>query len=296
MTPPALPLPPRNPLSLRAADEGVLPVGTDGKPLNLDFETGTLKDWTAEGDAFKDQPIKGDTVIRRRGDMKSRHQGQYWIGGYEKLRRQADRARSPACRSRSRTRGPASSSAAGRTPDTCVELVLRGHGKVFYRACGLEEEDLRRVVVDLTTHMGKEIFIRLVDKHTGHWGHVNFDDFRFHAEKPDVPAAAEGDAAAAADDYKYAGLPPKKAAAAMTVPEGFTVTLFAGEPDVISRSPSASTTAAGCGSPRRTSTRALPSRAAAARGRAQEGRPHPDLRGHRRRRQVRQDAPCSWRG
>jgi putative membrane-bound dehydrogenase-like protein len=34
------------------------------------------------------------------------------------------------------------------------------------------------------------------------------------------------------DVYKYAGLPPDKAAAAMTVPEGFTVSLFAGEPDV----------------------------------------------------------------
>src|SRR4051794_41541788 len=71
------------PLNLRAADPGVLPVGADGKPLNLDFETGTLKDWTAEGDAFKDQPIKGDTVHPRRGDMSSRHQGQYWIGGDE---------------------------------------------------------------------------------------------------------------------------------------------------------------------------------------------------------------------
>jgi putative membrane-bound dehydrogenase-like protein len=36
----------------------------------------------------------------------------------------------------------------------------------------------------------------------------------------------------APDVYKYAGLPPDKAAAAMTVPEGFTVSLFAGEPDV----------------------------------------------------------------
>src|SRR5438105_14233378 len=35
-----------------------------------------------------------------------------------------------------------------------------------------------------------------------------------------------------ADEYKHAGLPPDKAAAAMTVPEGFNVTLFAGEPDV----------------------------------------------------------------
>src|SRR5579883_1560710 len=68
-----------------AEPDGVLPLGADGKPLNLDFETGTLKDWTAEGDAFVGQPIKGDTVHPRRGDMHSRHQGQYWIGGYEKL-------------------------------------------------------------------------------------------------------------------------------------------------------------------------------------------------------------------
>src|SRR5205807_5821535 len=65
--------------------EGVLPVGADGQPLNLDFETGTLKDWAATGDAFKDQPIKGDTVFPRRADNHSRHQGQYWIGGFERF-------------------------------------------------------------------------------------------------------------------------------------------------------------------------------------------------------------------
>ena len=71
------------PLALRA-DDGVLPVGADGKPLNLDFETGTLKDWTADGDAFKGQPVRGDTVAVRRQDMASRHQGKFWVGGYEK--------------------------------------------------------------------------------------------------------------------------------------------------------------------------------------------------------------------
>src|SRR5687768_1257356 len=67
-----------------ANDVGVLPVGADGKALNLDFETGTLKDWSADGAAFQDQPIKGDTVYPRRKDNRSRHQGQFWIGGYEK--------------------------------------------------------------------------------------------------------------------------------------------------------------------------------------------------------------------
>src|SRR4026209_1308455 len=66
-----------------AAPAGVLPKGADGKPLNLDFEQGYLKDWTANGDAFEKQPIKGDTVSPRRNDMKSQHQGDYWIGTYE---------------------------------------------------------------------------------------------------------------------------------------------------------------------------------------------------------------------
>ncbi len=71
------------PAAAVAQPKGVLPTGADGKPLNLDFETGTLKDWTADGDAFKGQPIKGDTVHPRRADMHSRHQGRYWIGSYE---------------------------------------------------------------------------------------------------------------------------------------------------------------------------------------------------------------------
>ena len=67
-----------------APSQGVLPKGSDGKPLNLDFEAGDLRDWTAAGDAFTGQPIKGDTVFARRNDMKSEHVGQFWIGTYER--------------------------------------------------------------------------------------------------------------------------------------------------------------------------------------------------------------------
>src|SRR5688500_5345733 len=63
-----------------AEPSGVLPKGPDGQPLNSDFEQGSLKDWTATGDAFDKQPVKGDTVNARRSDMKSQHQGEYWVG------------------------------------------------------------------------------------------------------------------------------------------------------------------------------------------------------------------------
>ncbi|VTR92191.1 membrane-bound dehydrogenase domain protein : Putative membrane-bound dehydrogenase OS=Singulisphaera acidiphila (strain ATCC BAA-1392 / DSM 18658 / VKM B-2454 / MOB10) GN=Sinac_0430 PE=4 SV=1: DUF1080 [Gemmata massiliana] len=211
-------------------DIGVLPVGTDGKTLNLDFETGNLKDWTAEGEAFKGQPIKGDTVFPRRNDNRSRHQGQFWIGGYEKL---GDKPTGTLTSAPFKVTHPWASFLVGggsHTLDTCVEIVS---GKdVIFRATGTDEEDMRRVSVDLTKFKDKVIFVRVVDKDAGGWGHINFDDFRFHEKKPSFPERPKAELPGVADAYKHAGLKPLDAAKAMTVPDGFSVTLFAGEPDV----------------------------------------------------------------
>lgn len=208
--------------------EGVLPLGADGKPLNLDFETGTLKDWTADGEAFKDQPIKGDTVFPRRSDMRSLHQGQFWIGGYEK---KGDKPTGTLTSAAFKVTHPWATFLIGGGPyekETCVEVVDVATKEVVFRAAGTESESLSRVAVDLTKLAGKDIFVRIVDKHTGHWGHVNFDDFRFHSDKPKVAPRA----VTKADDYKFSGQKPEDAARNMTVPPGFNVSLFAGEPDL----------------------------------------------------------------
>ena len=207
---------------------GVRPVGADGKPLNLDFETGTLQDWTAEGDAFGSRPVEGDAVFARRSDMRSRHQGRFWAGSFE---RGGDKPHGTL------TSGPfavthpwATFLVAGGAfeNETCVELVDAASGAVLVRVSGDGTETLKRVAVDLTAHRGKTIRIRLVDRHSGGWGHINFDDFRFHAQKPDAPERVS----ARSDDYRYAGQPPAEAAKNMTVPPGFSVSLFAGEPDL----------------------------------------------------------------
>src|SRR4051812_12134092 len=57
-------------VSVLANPTPIKPTSADGKPLNLDFETAPLKDWTAEVDAFHNQPIHGDTVQPRRADMR----------------------------------------------------------------------------------------------------------------------------------------------------------------------------------------------------------------------------------
>ena len=128
--------------------EGVRPVGADGKPLNLDFETGDLRDWTATGEAFKGQPIKGDTVSPRRGDMKSDHQGQYWIGTYE---RAGDKPTGTLTSVPFKVTHPWGSFlvGGGPWPETRVEVVLKEGDKVIARVSGLEEENLKRVAVDL---------------------------------------------------------------------------------------------------------------------------------------------------
>lgn len=207
---------------------GTLPTDAQGKPLNFDFETGTLQDWKAEGDAFVKQPVEGDTVHKRRGDMKSEHAGKFWIGTYEIG---LDAPKGTLTSVPFVVRQPFASFlvAGGPQEDTCVEIVAQEGGKVIHRVAGDQTENLKPVLIDLTAQLGKQIFIRLVDKSDAGWGHLNFDDFRFHETRPNFP---QREAPLQPDSFAHAGLEPEEAAKAMTVLPGFKVTLFAGEPDV----------------------------------------------------------------
>ena len=69
--------------SREAVSAGIRPRGKDGKPLNLGFETGTLADWTAEGDAFRKMPVKGDKALVARRKQRAAREGEFWAGGYE---------------------------------------------------------------------------------------------------------------------------------------------------------------------------------------------------------------------
>jgi putative membrane-bound dehydrogenase-like protein len=208
---------------------GPIPADARGRPLNLGFETGNLADWTAEGDAFKGQPIEGDAVHRRRGDMHSQHAGNYWVGSFEVG---GDEPKGTLTSVPFPVSKPFASFliGGGSLPGTRVELVRPDTGQVVFRAYGDDREDLERVVADLSPYLGQQIVIRLVDRESGGWGHINFDDFRLHDTKPSVPPRRRPEVL---DVFVHAGLGPQEAARAMTVPPGFQVTLFAGEPDVV---------------------------------------------------------------
>src|SRR5262245_46080442 len=125
-----------------AAEPGVKPVGADGKPLNLDFETGTLKDWVAEGDAFTGQPIEGDTVFTRRGDMRSQHQGKFWIGTFEKA---GDRPTGTLTSVAFKVTHPWATFriAGGAFAETRVELIDAETGAAFSKTSGDDTENLK---------------------------------------------------------------------------------------------------------------------------------------------------------
>jgi putative membrane-bound dehydrogenase-like protein len=220
-----------------AEPAGIRPLGAQGQPLNLDFESGDLRDWKAEGNAWANQPVKGDLSKARRGDMTSAHTGEFWVGGYEKV---GDDPQGTLTSVPFKVTQPWASFrfAAGAWPETRVELVDAANGSVFLKLSGTESETLRPVVVDLKDRVGKEIFIRLVDQRSGHWGHVNFDDFAFHAARPTLAneytlAEAKKNEPPPADAVLFAGLEPAEAAAKATLPPGFKLHVFAAEPQIV---------------------------------------------------------------
>jgi putative membrane-bound dehydrogenase-like protein len=227
-----------------AMPPGGLPVtGEDGKPLNLDLEKGSLDGWSATGDAWKDQPIEGDTVAPRKTGQASRHAGRFWIGGYE---RSGSDAATGTLTSPAFTVGKPWASflvGGGKAEQTRVELV-DDSGAVVFKAGGEDQEDMRRVAVDLGKHQGRKLRIRLVDEASGGWGHLNFDDFVFHEQRPTgAPVAAGGGRQKDSAVLWHLGANPakpspvandaaQKTAREMTVSPGFQVEVVAAEPEV----------------------------------------------------------------
>ncbi len=225
--------------------EGAPPL-VDDRPVNVDFETGTLQDWTATGEAFQDQPTEGDAFAADEDiDAASGHHGAFWVS--------SGLAHGPGATGRLSsgsfevTRPYASFLVSGGALETTrVELVRTEDEYVIYKISGADDYQMRPVVVDLSSHVGDEIFIRLVDEDEGAstaayirenpFAHINFDHFRLYAERPsfdDEIVPSDIETLPGWDEVLHAGLSPEEAADAMTVPDGFSVTLAAAEPDVL---------------------------------------------------------------
>ena len=221
-----------------AEDVGVVP-SEDGKPLNLGFESGTLDGWTATGDAFEGQPVREDGIAGRWPGQVSDKDGEHFIGGYEVVQD----AGVGTLTSRPFTAAAPFVSlrfGGGDTPATRVEVLGPVDGEVTPETpvlatfTGRRREQMDRFAVDLRSVQGKRIAVRLVDESRGAWGHLNFDDFRFHDARPAFAAAPAG---RSTHSPVLAHLRPNLAGRdasldRMFVPPGFSVDLVAKEPDV----------------------------------------------------------------
>jgi putative membrane-bound dehydrogenase-like protein len=127
-----------------------------------------------------------------------------------------------------------------------VELVQAQDNTVVFSISGADQAAFRPAVADLRPYAGKDILIRLVDEETGAptaaylrespWAHINFDDFRFYDSRPSFPneiVPSEASTLPPMDVLPHAGLSGTEAARAMSLPDGFSVTLAAAEPDVV---------------------------------------------------------------
>lgn len=244
--PPTAPAPSPKP----AGRDGIEPAAPDGLPLNLGFENGNLDGWTATGNAWEKMPVKGDTVTPRRAGQASDHAGEYWAGSFE--RTHSDAATGTLTSAPFNVTHPRASFLVGGGPhrETRVEIVLAGSGEVIHTVSGRMKENLAPSPVDLSAHLGKNIRIKIIDESSGPWGHINYDDFRFHDELPEILAAAAQPSRVQTNPIlqhlkKNPAAPAPSTPALANIantwlPEGFEAHLIAAEPDV--RQPIAITT------------------------------------------------------
>ncbi|RRB07811.1 PVC-type heme-binding CxxCH protein [Larkinella rosea] len=217
----------------------------NGQPLNLNFETGTLKDWTAKGDAFANPLINADPSPVHEKEMTIGFAGKYFLssGGTTNYKLTGTLTSVPFTVTQPFAAFRVSG---GALLDTRVEIVQAETNKVIYQITGQGRATLQPAVVDLQPYLNKEIFIRIIDNETGisqipyipndKWAHINFDEFLFYPTRPEFPNELKQKdiiILPPLDPVLHAGLSGVEAAKAMTLPKGFKITLAASEPDII---------------------------------------------------------------
>lgn len=57
-----------------------------------------------------------------------------------------------------------------------IALVRAKDDQILMKSTGINYEEYQRVFWDASQHIGEELYLLVVDNHTGGWGHINLDD------------------------------------------------------------------------------------------------------------------------
>ncbi|HSV73558.1 MAG TPA: hypothetical protein VLH79_07350 [Chthonomonadales bacterium] len=146
--------------------------------VQFDFETGNLQGWRIVEGAFA-RPICDRDFFHNDPTTRYNKQGRYLlstlsVAGNAPDDRQTGVIESPVFV----LRGPTARLlvGGGRRDDTYVALCTLD-GEEALKARGADTEAMQTVVWDVTRWVGKRVFLRMVDRNTGGWGHITLDDF-----------------------------------------------------------------------------------------------------------------------
>jgi sucrose-6-phosphate hydrolase SacC (GH32 family) len=154
--------------------------------INPGFETGDLTGWTAEGNAFDGTVTNKATYWDT--EIPFEHKGSFHLWGFQGgAPEEADK------RTGSLTSNTFHLSGNGEVSfligggdemddetkfDLYVALVRASDGKELFKATGPESETYKRVTWNASEYLGEKVYIKIVDQHSGGFGHLNVDDFQ----------------------------------------------------------------------------------------------------------------------
>ena len=149
----------------------------------LDFEGGTYRGWTVEGEAFGEAPASGAVGHQR---------VQGFTGAY--LANSYPSSDKPAGLLRSRPmilRGDRIEFLVGGAADPAKAGVrLKVDNRIVLQANGRNDGKLRMAVWDVSAMLGKTAVLEVYDNGRGPWGHILADDFCQFDVLPEKPASA----------------------------------------------------------------------------------------------------------
>jgi len=156
--------------------------------VKFDFEDGSLQGWTVVSGDAGNQPVDKDDD-RSGGSFNK--QGNYFIGTYENLGDKAEaELRSPVFTIAAETITLLVGGGNHRD-STYVALCRASDDEELFRETGRNAEAMQRRFWDVSPYRGENVYLKVVDQHTGGWGHINVDDIR--ELSPDEEAKLEAE-------------------------------------------------------------------------------------------------------
>ena len=171
---------PRRRLSFAAAilatGVGAL-VSADEEILQFDFETGDLQGWEVVDGAF-DFVVCDKPFFRNRPKEKYNKQGRYFLTTLELHNGKASDPMTGVIESPVFVlTGPTVSFiVGGGSHDNTYVALCNLAGEELFRANGKNTETMLPVAWDVSDYLGQPVFLKVVDRNKGSWGHVTLDD------------------------------------------------------------------------------------------------------------------------